>query len=144
MDEEIKTEVATEVASESNTAPNSANKNVNEEFLHVKRKRMEERKELEDILKSPDNTRLRRLLEQPDDSHTNLNTEIATEIATEINSADNSPMKTNQKVSDLLNQKDFVKRYTSFGNSKEKANKKYKKALHLLQLFRDYRIFLKN
>ncbi len=126
MDEEIKTEVATEVASESNTAPNSANKNVNEEFLHIKRKRMEE---LEDILRSPENTRLRRLLlseNNNNNSNTNLNAEIATEIATEVN---NSPMKTNQKVIDLLNQKDFVKRYTSFGNSKEKAIKKYKKAL---------------
>lgn len=140
MDEEIKTEVATEVASESNTAPNSANKFVNEEFLHMKRKRMEE---LEDILRSPQNTRLRHLLLSENNNNNNsntnnLNAEIATEIATEANSTDNSPMKTNQKVSDLLNQKDFVKRYTSFGNSKEKAIRKY------FRFLKDYHIFLKN
>lgn len=139
MDEEIKTEVATEVASESNTAPNSANKFVNEEFLHMKRKRMEE---LEDILLSPQNTRLRHLLLSENNNNNsntnNLNAEIATEIATEANSTDNSPMKTNQKVSDLLNQKDFVKRYTSFGNSKEKAIRKY------FRFLKDYHIFLKN
>jgi predicted phosphoadenosine phosphosulfate sulfurtransferase len=125
MEQEIKSEVATEVATEVASevvSPNSENKRNNEEFLHIKRKRLEE------ILNSPQNTRLRRLLLQEEHEQEEKQEEIPTEV---VNTPEGSPFKTNQRVSKLLNEDDFVKRYMKFGNSKEKAQKKYRKAIFI-------------
>jgi hypothetical protein len=120
MEQEIKSEVATEVATEVVT-PTSEDKRNNEEFLHIKRKRLEE------ILNSPENTRLRRLLLQEEYEEQEKQEEIPTEV---VNTPEGSPIKTNQRVSQLLiDEDDFIKRYMKFGNSKEKAQKKYRKAI---------------